>query len=123
MIAHPLGHTTAGAALTVLGGPALFLARHAVFQRVVSGTLPTGRLIASALLVATAVAAHGFTPRTDPTPRTDSATRPGLCGPHGPNLPHGSGGRTGTAARTGSPGHFVSTRRGGADEPATRTAR
>ncbi|MEV4220731.1 low temperature requirement protein A [Nonomuraea sp. NPDC049725] len=55
-IAHPLGHTTAGAALTILGGPALFLAGHAVFQRVVFGTLPTGRLIAAALLVATAVA-------------------------------------------------------------------
>ncbi|GAA3141260.1 low temperature requirement protein A [Planomonospora alba] len=53
-IAHPLGPVTAGTALTVLGGPALFLAGHAVFQRVVSGRMPAGKLVAIAVLAAAA---------------------------------------------------------------------
>lgn len=52
-IAHPLGPVSAGTVLTVLGGPALFLAGHAVFQRVVFGGLPAGRLVAVAVLVLT----------------------------------------------------------------------
>ncbi|MEV4565191.1 low temperature requirement protein A [Nonomuraea sp. NPDC049419] len=53
-IAHPLGPVTAGTALTVLGGPALFLAGHAVFQRVVFGRIPASRLVAIAVLVVAA---------------------------------------------------------------------
>lgn len=54
-IAHPLGGITPGTALTVLGGPALFLAGHAVFQRVVFGGFPAGRLVAVGLLAVAAV--------------------------------------------------------------------
>ncbi|WP_406315471.1 low temperature requirement protein A [Streptosporangium sp. NBC_01639] len=53
-IAHPLGPITTGTALTVLGGPALFLAGHAVFQRLVFGRLPAGRVVAIAVLAVTA---------------------------------------------------------------------
>ncbi|MDA0633444.1 low temperature requirement protein A [Nonomuraea sp. MCN248] len=56
-IAHPLSGSTAGTVLTVLGGPALFLAGHALFQRVVFGALPAGRLAAIGLLAAAGVAA------------------------------------------------------------------
>ncbi|MEV0819841.1 low temperature requirement protein A [Nonomuraea rubra] len=53
-IAHPLDPISPGTALTVLGGPALFLAGHAVFQRVVFGRVPASRLAAIAVLVVTA---------------------------------------------------------------------
>ncbi|MFG1948462.1 low temperature requirement protein A [Nonomuraea sp. NPDC048826] len=56
-IAHPLGGSTAGTVLTVLGGPALFLAGHAMFQRVVFGVLPAGRLAAVGLLAAAGLVA------------------------------------------------------------------
>ncbi|MFG3437510.1 low temperature requirement protein A [Nonomuraea sp. NPDC047897] len=56
-IAHPLDTTTAGIVLTVLGGPALFLAGHAAFHRTVFGDLPAGRIAALAVLAATALAA------------------------------------------------------------------
>lgn len=55
-IAHPLGDIPPGTALTVLGGPALFLAGHAVFQRVVLGGFPAGRLVAIGVLAVAAVA-------------------------------------------------------------------
>ncbi|MDR8411330.1 low temperature requirement protein A [Nonomuraea sp. 3-1Str] len=60
VIAHPLDGVSAGTALTVLGGPALFLAGHALFQKAVFGRVPANRvagigvLAAAGLLVALA---------------------------------------------------------------------
>lgn len=46
VIAHPGGHVTLSTALTVLGGPALFLVGHAMFKRVVFGYVPINRVVA-----------------------------------------------------------------------------
>ncbi|MFE3452828.1 low temperature requirement protein A [Nonomuraea sp. NPDC059194] len=54
-IAHPTGEISLGTALTVLGGPALFLAGHALFKRAVFGVVPANRLIGIAVLAAVAV--------------------------------------------------------------------
>ena len=51
-IAHPGGHAGVATAATVLGGPALFLAGHALFKRVVWGRLSVPRLLALAALAA-----------------------------------------------------------------------
>ncbi len=51
-IAHPGGHTSAATAAAVLGGPALFLAGHALFKLVVFGRLSLPRLIGIVALVA-----------------------------------------------------------------------
>jgi low temperature requirement protein LtrA len=46
MLAHPGGHTGAATAATVLGGPALFLAGHGAFKRMVFGRVSVPRLLA-----------------------------------------------------------------------------
>lgn len=51
-IAHPFDRITAGAALTLLGGPALFLAGHALFVRAVFGWVPVNRLAGLGVLAA-----------------------------------------------------------------------
>jgi low temperature requirement protein LtrA len=51
-IAHPTGHADMVTALAVLGGPALFLAGHALFKRAVFGVLSLPRLAAIAALAA-----------------------------------------------------------------------
>jgi low temperature requirement protein LtrA len=52
VIAHPGGHTSAATAAAVLGGPALFLAGHALFKRLVFGRLSPPRLVGIAALAA-----------------------------------------------------------------------
>ncbi|WP_376773301.1 low temperature requirement protein A [Nonomuraea dietziae] len=52
VIAHPGGHTSLATALTVLGGPALFLVGHAMFKRAVFGYVPVNRVAAVAALAA-----------------------------------------------------------------------
>ena len=52
MIAHPTGHADFATVATVLGGPALFLAGHAVFKYAVFRTVSVPRLVAIALLAA-----------------------------------------------------------------------
>ncbi|MEU7892803.1 low temperature requirement protein A [Nonomuraea sp. NPDC049152] len=54
-IAHPTGAISLGTALTVLGGPVLFLAGHALFKRAVFGDLSMNRVIGIAVLVAVGV--------------------------------------------------------------------
>jgi low temperature requirement protein LtrA len=51
-ITHPGGHADAATIATVLGGPALFLAGHALFKRAVFGVLSTQRLVAVLALAA-----------------------------------------------------------------------
>ena len=46
MLAHPGGHAGAATAATVLGGPALFLAGHGAFRRMVFGRVSVPRLLA-----------------------------------------------------------------------------
>jgi low temperature requirement protein LtrA len=46
MLAHPGGHAGAATAATVLGGPALFLAGHGAFTRMVFGRVSVPRLLA-----------------------------------------------------------------------------
>jgi low temperature requirement protein LtrA len=50
VIAHPGGHARVATTTTVLLGPALFLAGHALFKRVVFGRLSVPRLLAIAAL-------------------------------------------------------------------------
>ncbi|MGA8113044.1 MAG: low temperature requirement protein A [Actinocatenispora sp.] len=50
-IAHPGGDAGAAVTAAVLGGPALFLAGHALFKRAVFGVLSTSRLVAIGALV------------------------------------------------------------------------
>jgi low temperature requirement protein LtrA len=49
-IAHADGQAGAGTAAVILGGPALFLAGHALFKRSLSGRLYTSRLVAILVL-------------------------------------------------------------------------
>jgi len=51
-ITHPSGHATVATIATVLGGPALFLAGHALFKRAVFGVLSVQRLVAVFVLAA-----------------------------------------------------------------------
>jgi low temperature requirement protein LtrA len=51
-IAHPDGHASMATAATVLGGPALFLAGHALFKWAVFGRLSVPRLLAIVALAA-----------------------------------------------------------------------
>ncbi len=51
-IAHPGGHARGALTAAVLGGPALFLAGHALFKRAMFGVLSTPRLAAIAVLAA-----------------------------------------------------------------------
>lgn len=57
MIAHPLGHADPAAVATILGGPALFLAGHALFKYTVFGAVSVPRFVAIALLGAFAFVA------------------------------------------------------------------
>jgi low temperature requirement protein LtrA len=50
VIAHPGGHASVATTTTVLLGPALFLAGHALFKRMVFGRLSVARLLAIAAL-------------------------------------------------------------------------
>ena len=50
VIAHPGGHASVATTTTVLLGPALFLAGHALFKRMVFGRLSVSRLLAIATL-------------------------------------------------------------------------
>jgi low temperature requirement protein LtrA len=52
LIAHPGGHAGVATTTTVLVGPALFLAGHALFKRLVFGRLSLARLLAIAALAA-----------------------------------------------------------------------
>ena len=52
VIAHPLGHAEAPTIAAVLGGPALFLAGHALFKYLVFGVVSWARLVAIGLLAA-----------------------------------------------------------------------
>jgi low temperature requirement protein LtrA len=52
LIAHPTGHADAATIATVLGGPALFLAGHALFKYTVFGVVSRARLVAIAALAA-----------------------------------------------------------------------
>jgi low temperature requirement protein LtrA len=54
VIAHPGGHTDAATAATVLVGPALFLAGHALYKRAVFNRLSIPRLLALVALAALA---------------------------------------------------------------------
>jgi low temperature requirement protein LtrA len=54
VITHPTGHTGAATVATVLGGPALYLAGHALFKRTVFGGVSIPRLAALAVLAALA---------------------------------------------------------------------
>ncbi|WP_157420658.1 low temperature requirement protein A [Actinomadura kijaniata] len=62
LIAHPDGHVEWGFVATAVGGPALFVAGHALFKRVVFGHFTTARLVALAVLAALAAAAPLLTP-------------------------------------------------------------
>jgi low temperature requirement protein LtrA len=54
VITHPTGHVGTATVATTLGGPALFLAGHALFKRAVFGRVSISRLAALAVLVALA---------------------------------------------------------------------
>jgi low temperature requirement protein LtrA len=54
VITHPTGHVGAATVAATLGGPALFLAGHALFKRAVFGRVSISRLAALAVLVALA---------------------------------------------------------------------
>lgn len=51
-ISHPLAHGAVATAAVSLGGPALYLAGHALFKRAISGHLSWSRIIAIAALAA-----------------------------------------------------------------------
>jgi low temperature requirement protein LtrA len=61
-IAHPTGHTSGAVVATVLGGPALFLAGHALYKRAIFGHLSANRIGAVALLAALAPAGFALPP-------------------------------------------------------------
>jgi low temperature requirement protein LtrA len=62
MIRHPAGHADAAIIATALGGPALFLAGHALYDWAVFGTVSVVRLGAIALLLALAPVALALSP-------------------------------------------------------------
>jgi low temperature requirement protein LtrA len=57
-IAHPTGHSDGAVVATVLGGPALFLAGHALYKRAVFGHLSVDRV--GGIIVLAALAPVGF---------------------------------------------------------------
>ncbi len=69
-IAHPEGHVQPAVALAVLGGPALFLAGHALFKRAVFGVVSVSRLVAIGVLAALGAVA----PLTSPLALATAAT-------------------------------------------------
>jgi low temperature requirement protein LtrA len=62
VVAHPHGHVTGGTVAVVLGGPALFVAGHALFKRAVFGNFTTARLLALAALAVLAPVSVLFSP-------------------------------------------------------------
>ncbi len=60
MIGHPTGHADIATVATVLGGPALFLAGHALFKYAVFRVVSVPRLVAIALLAAVVPVALGL---------------------------------------------------------------
>jgi low temperature requirement protein LtrA len=61
-IAHPLGHASPEIVATVLGGPALFLAGHALFKWAIFGVYSLPRIMAIALLGIVALVGQGWAP-------------------------------------------------------------
>lgn len=61
-IAHPLGHATPETAIALLGGPALFLAGHALFKYCVFNVASAPRLVAIVLLVLVGFVGQGWPP-------------------------------------------------------------
>jgi hypothetical protein len=51
-VEHPTDPATLGAALLILGGPALFLLGHALFKQALWGHVATSRLVAASVLLA-----------------------------------------------------------------------
>jgi low temperature requirement protein LtrA len=64
IITHPGGHTTFGTAVVILGGPALFLAGHLLFTRVVFGRWSRQRMAAVGVLVVLLPVSAAITPLT-----------------------------------------------------------
>ena len=62
VIAHPLGHADPATVATVLGGPALFIAGHALFKFTVFGVVSVPRLVAIALIGAFVPLAMSLSP-------------------------------------------------------------
>jgi len=62
LIAHPTGHADPATVATVLGGPAIFLAGHALFKLTVFGAVSVPRLVAIAVLAAFAPVALNLPP-------------------------------------------------------------
>ena len=62
VIGHPIGQADVATIATVLGGPALFLAGHAVFRYTVFGVRSGSRLVAIALLAGLVPVAFGLSP-------------------------------------------------------------
>ena len=61
-IAHPLEHASPETVVTVLGGPALFLAGHALFKKTVFGVWSVPRLAAIVLLAVAGVVGRDWAP-------------------------------------------------------------
>ena len=61
-IAHPLGHATPQTVIALLGGPALFLAGHAVFKYCVFNTVSHPRLVAIVLLILVGIVGQAWSP-------------------------------------------------------------
>jgi low temperature requirement protein LtrA len=61
-IAHPLGHASPETVATVLGGPTLFLAGHALFKKAVFGVISVPRLAAIGLLGIVALVGSAWAP-------------------------------------------------------------
>ena len=62
VIAHPIGQADVATIATVLGGPALFLAGHALFRYTVFGVRSGSRLVAVALLLGLVPLSFGLSP-------------------------------------------------------------
>ena len=62
VIGHPMGHADLAVIATVLGGPALFLAGHALFKYTVFGVVSVSRLVAIAVLAGLVPVAFGLSP-------------------------------------------------------------
>jgi low temperature requirement protein LtrA len=64
VIAHPFEHATLETVMTVLGGPALFLAGHLLFKRAVFGIWSVPRLAAIGVLAIVAILGRDWAPLT-----------------------------------------------------------
>jgi low temperature requirement protein LtrA len=61
-IAHPLGHASPETLLALLGGPALFLAGHALFKYFVFSVVSVPRIVAIALLIVVGFVGQEWSP-------------------------------------------------------------